>query len=104
MNKLDHQSHTSRLDQHISWLRYLERQVRMLTTAIHDNNFWGHSTRVATENNDANCLDKLEGLFAQSIKSVIRTNKKLNSLTSKFAANEDNNDDDTTLTKSIDQQ
>ena len=103
MGKLDHQSHTSRLNQHTSRLEYLKRQVRMLTTAIHNNNFGGHSDRVATDNNDDdNRLDKLEELLNKSIKSSIRTNKKINSLISKFADNDDNNDDDTTPTNSID--
>ena len=42
MGKLDHQSHTSRLDQHTSRLEYFEhfeRQVRIITTAIETNNF-----------------------------------------------------------------
>ena len=40
-----------KLDHHSSQIEYLERQMRLLTTAIHNNNFGGHSTRVATDNN-----------------------------------------------------
>ena len=54
MGKLDHQSHTSQFNQHTSQLKYIERQVRMVTTAIHNNNFGGHSTRVITANNNDN--------------------------------------------------
>ena len=80
----------------------------MLTTAIHDNNFGGHSACVATNNNDDTRPDKLEEILSQHIKSAIwannRTNKKINSLTSTFADNEDNNSEYATLTYSINQQ
>ena len=78
----------------------------MLITAVHDNNFGGHSACVATNNNDDTRLDKLEEILRQHIKSTIRinnwTNKKNNSLTSTFADNEDDNDEYTKLTYKID--
>ena len=78
----------------------------MLTTAIHDNNVLGYSAHVATNNNDDTRLDYLEGILRQHIKSAIQTNKrmnkKINSLTSKFADNENNNDEYTSLIYSID--
>ena len=44
----------------------------------------------------ANRLNKLEGMLVKSIKSADQTNRRLNSLTSKFAVNkeEEENDDD----------
>ena len=99
-------SHTCQLDQHTYQLKTLERQVRMLITAINDNNIRGHSACVATNNNDDTRLDKLEEVLRQHIKSAIqtnnRTNKKIKSLTSTSADNEDNNNDNTTRTTSID--
>ena len=50
----------------------------MLTKAIHDNNLGGHSARVATNNNDDTCLDKLEEILRQHIKSAIWTNNRTN--------------------------
>ena len=41
-----------------------------------------------------NRLDKLKGLLVQFIKFANQTNKKLNSLTSKFAGNKEDDDDD----------
>ena len=80
--------------------------MRILNTAIHDNNIGGHSTYVATNNNDDARLKKLEEILCQYIKSAIwtnnQTNKMINSLTSTFADNEDNNNDNTTQTTSID--
>ena len=97
MGRLDHQSHTSRLDQHTSRLETLERQVRSITTGIHKNNVGGHSIRGATNNNDDTRLDYLEGIIRQHItyqtRTNNRTNKKFNSLTSNSANNENNNDD-----------
>ena len=80
--KKKNDSHTCRLDQHTSQLETLERQVRTLITAIHDNNIGGHSAHVATNNNDDTRIDKLEEIVRQYIKSKIRTNTKINYLTS----------------------
>mmetsp|Transcript_30728 Transcript_30728/g.34399 ORF Transcript_30728/g.34399 Transcript_30728/m.34399 type:complete len:939 (-) Transcript_30728:336-3152(-) len=66
MGKLDHQSHTTRLVQHTSRLETLERQLRTLTAAIHDNNVGGHSVHGATVQNDVN--DRLVDLEVKVFK------------------------------------
>ena len=43
IGRLDHQSHTSRINQHTSRIKTLERKVRTLNTALHDNNVGSHS-------------------------------------------------------------
>ena len=77
----------------------------MLTTAIHDNSVGGHSICAATNNNDNARLYYLERILPQHIKSSIQTNnqtnKKINSLTSKSADNENNNDEYASLIYSI---
>ena len=89
IGRLDHQSHTSRLNQYTSRLETLERQVRTLTTAFYDNNVGGHSVRAATvKNNNDNRLLELEAM-------VFKLN---NTVTSLY---ENKYDDDTTTTNSI---
>ena len=70
IGRLDHQSHTSRLDQHTSRLETLERNVRTINTALDNNNVGGHSVR---NNDDTTRLDLLEGLLSQHITSQTRT-------------------------------
>ena len=92
MGRLDHQSLTSCLNQHTSRLETLEHQVRLFTTAIHDNNVGGHSVRGATVKNDND--DRLLELEAMVF--------KLNNTVTSFFDNM--NDDDATTTNSVIQQ
>ena len=95
IGRIDHQSHTSRLNQHTLRLEALKRQVQMLNTALHDNNVGGHSV---CNNNDDTRLDFLEGILRQHITSQTQTNnqtnKKFNSLTSYSDNNDNNNNND----------
>ena len=92
MERLDHQSQTSRLNQHTSRVETLKCQVRTLTKAIYDNNVGGHSVCAATvKNGNDNRLLELEAI-------VFKLNNTVNSMY------EDKNDNDTTTTNSIIQQ